>query len=73
MYYAYVLKSEVNGCFYKGSTQNIEIRIVQHNAGLVSYTKRYLPWRLVYFEVFEFRSEAMAREKFFKTGKGRNF
>jgi putative endonuclease len=40
---------------------------------MVSYTKKHMPWELVYYESFETRSEAMAREKFFKTGKGRDW
>ncbi len=73
MFYTYVLKSDINGHLYKGSTEDLDTRIVQHNAGLVNYTSKYLPWKLVYFEVFNSRSEAMAREKFFKSGKGRDW
>jgi len=72
-YYTYVLQSEINGHFYKGSTQDLELRLKQHNNGEVNYTSRYMPWKLVYFETFATRSEAMRREKFFKSGKGREF
>jgi predicted GIY-YIG superfamily endonuclease len=37
-YYSYVLKNEVNGHFYKGSTSNLEKRLEWHNSGLVKYT-----------------------------------
>jgi putative endonuclease len=73
MYYAYILKSKTNGNLYKGSTQNLEERVIQHNEGKVNYTSKYIPWELVYFEIFETRAEAMAREKFFKSGKGREW
>jgi putative endonuclease len=73
MYYTYILRSEINGHLYKGSTDNIETRVEQHNAGMVNYTSKYRPWKLVYFETFQTRSEAMARERFFKTGKGRDW
>ena len=73
MFYAYVLQSETNGNLYKGSTENLEARIVQHNSGLVNYTSKYGPWKLVYFEEFNSRSQAMAREKFFKSGQGRQW
>jgi len=73
MFYTYVLQSQVNGYLYKGSTEKLEARVEQHNAGLVNYTSKYMPWKLVYFEVFDSRSEAMAREKFFKSGKGREW
>ena len=70
MYYTYVLRSLQNGVLYKGQTDDLKSRLLIHNSGLVSYSKRYLPWELVYFEEFETRAEAMAREKFFKTGAG---
>jgi putative endonuclease len=73
MFYAYVLQSESNQTFYYGSTENLENRLLTHNAGLVNYTSKYLPWKIVYFESFSTRSEAMKREKFFKTGAGRDF
>ena len=73
MYYAYVLLSKVNGMLYKGSTENLELRVKAHNAGMVTFTSKYCPWELVYFEQFSTRSEAMAREKFFKSGKGREW
>ncbi len=73
MYYAYVLKSEINGHFYKGSTENLYRRVQEHNDGIVTYTSKFRPWKLVYFETFQNRGEAMKREKFFKSGKGREF
>ena len=73
MYYTYVLQSQQKNILYKGSTSNLELRIIQHNDGLVAFTKKYRPWVLVYHETFSTRSEAMAREKFFKSGKGREW
>lgn len=72
-YYSYVLKSEVNGHLYKGSTSNLEKRLEWHNSGLVKYTSKYMPWELVLFEEHETRSEAMKREKWYKTGVGRDW
>lgn len=72
-YFAYILQSLKNGNLYKGSTENLEKRLIAHNDGLVSYTRKYLPWVLVYYEEFATRSEAMKREKFFKSGKGREW
>ena len=71
MFYAYVLRSVAKGILYKGSTENLERRLAQHNEGMVNFTSKYMPWELVYFETFQTRSEALIREKFFKTGKGR--
>jgi len=42
----------------------------EHNNGLSGYTKKYIPWKLIYSEEFTTRSEAMMREKFFKSIAG---
>ncbi|WP_318309742.1 GIY-YIG nuclease family protein [Flagellimonas crocea] len=73
MYYAYVLRSEVDGRLYKGHCENIEKRLKEHNTGKTKSTKGFMPWELFYFETFKTREEAIEREKFFKTGKGREF
>lgn len=72
-YYSYVLRSLKNGILYKGSTQDIENRLAIHNQGLVNYSSKHMPWELVLFEQFETRSEAMKREKWYKTGVGREW
>jgi len=73
MFYSYVLRSLKNGILYKGSTENIKSRLDIHNAGLVKFTSKYLPWELIIVEEFESRSEAMKREKWYKTGVGREW
>jgi putative endonuclease len=72
-YYVYVLKSLTTGKLYIGQTQDLEARISSHNNGMSPYTKNRGPWILVYKEEFSTRSQAMIREKFLKTGKGRDF
>ena len=74
MYYVYILQNP-KGILYKGYTSDLEKRIEQHNSndGFVSYTNKKGPWRLVYKEEYANESEARKREKFFKTGKGREF
>jgi putative endonuclease len=39
----------------------------------VTFTSKHLPWELVFFESFETRSEAAKREKWYKTGVGRDW
>ena len=51
-YFTYVIQSEIDGRLYKGQTEDINIRIAQHNAGKTKSTKGYLPLKLVYFEKF---------------------
>ena len=73
MYYTYVLRSTVKDILYKGSTEDLQRRLHEHNSGVVNFTNKFKPWNLVYWEVFQTRSAAMKREKFFKSGKGRWF
>jgi putative endonuclease len=73
MYYVYAIKSEVDGRLYKGLTENLEIRVKQHNSGKTKSTKGFLPWILVYHEEFSTRIEARLREKYLKSGSGRDF
>jgi putative endonuclease len=72
-YFVYILESENDGRHYKGQTSDIDKRIKEHNSGKTKSTKGYMPWKLVYFETFETREEAVLREKYFKTGSGREF
>ncbi len=73
MYYVYVLKSEKSSSLYKGQTDNLEKRLKEHNNGKVKYTKSYIPWEIIYYEVFTTREEAVNREKYLKSGIGRQF
>ncbi len=72
-FHTYVLYSEKYDHFYKGHCQDLNKRLLQHNRGETTSTKPYIPWKLVYFESFETRSEAIRREKYFKTAAGRRF
>ncbi len=72
-YFVYVLKSKSHNNFYIGSTKDIEERIKEHNLGKCRYTSGRGPWELIYKEEYNSRSEAMKREKFLKSGKGREF
>ena len=72
-YYSYVLRSTKNGILYKGSTQNLEKRLQTHNSGKVKFTSKNIPWELVVSEEFSTRSEAVKREKWYKSGVGRDW
>ena len=73
MYYAYVLQSAIDGRFYKGHTNNLKKRLIEHNKGKTKSTKGYIPWQLVYFETFKTREASIKREHYFKSGIGREF
>ncbi len=74
MYCVYVLFSEIHNKIYIGQTENLQRRLFEHNNGLLStYTKRYLPWTVIYSEEYPSRSQALKREKQLKSQKGREF
>jgi putative endonuclease len=59
---------------YKGYTENIERRLIEHNSvGEGKWTSARGPWKLVYTKEFETKKEAMAHERFLKSGKGREY
>ena len=62
MNYTYIVKC-ADGSFYTGWTTDIERRLKCHNAGKgAKYTKARRPVKLVYFETFESKIDAMKRE-----------
>ncbi len=65
-YYVYIIKSKKDNSFYVGQTNDIERRLLEHNAGLSSYTSSKAPWNLHYLEEVNTREEAMKREMFLK-------
>ena len=73
MYFTYVLYSPGYDRIYIGQTDNPEKRLERHNLGLVKSTKAYRPWKLIHYESFPSRSEAVKREKELKSHQGRNF
>ena len=66
MHYVYLIKSVNQGMLYVGCTNDLNKRIEQHNDGDSFFTKRYLPWKLVYFEGYRSKSDAYGREKSLK-------
>jgi len=72
MFHVYILRSTVTGRRYFGSCEDLTNRLRQHNAGESKATRHGTPWRLVHTESFRTRAEAMARERYYKTGRGRD-
>jgi putative endonuclease len=71
MFTVYVLRSLLTGEFYTGSTAGFDRRFTQHQEGMVRSTKHGRPWELVHREEFATRAEAVRRERYLKTGRGR--
>ncbi len=62
MNYTYIVEC-ADGTLYCGWTNNLEKRMADHNAGKgAKYTRSRLPVKLVYYEEFGTKEEAMSRE-----------
>ena len=72
-YYAYVIYSDRYNRIYKGHCEDLDQRLIEHNSGKTKSIKAFVPWRLVYYEEFQTREEAIAREHYFKTAAGRRY
>ncbi len=72
MHYVYVLKSLRDGRCYVGRSDDLRQRIKQHLAGKDWTTKRMLPVTLVFYEAFQAKADAIRRETYLKTSKGKS-
>ncbi len=75
-YHVYVLENP-QGRRYIGQTADLAARLTQHNDSanrLTLHTKRHPgPWTLIYAEEQPTRADAMRREKWLKSGVGREW
>jgi putative endonuclease len=73
MFYTYILQSLKSARYYVGHCEDIDYRLARHNAGKVTATKNKGPWIVKYFETYQTRAEANARELYIKSMKSRIF
>ncbi len=73
MFYTYVIRSATDGELYTGFTGDLRKRFNDHNTGKVSSTKNRGPFKLIYYEACLSQQDAIAREKYLKTGMGKRF
>ncbi len=73
MFYVYVLKSTQHFRFYVGMAVDVQRRLKEHNSGKTKSTKGWRPWVLFFSEEFSSRDEARAREKYLKSGYGKQW
>jgi putative endonuclease len=71
MFFVYALYSGKNYRIYVGMTIDLVKRLKEHNTGKTRSTKAYTPWHLFYHESFTTRDLARKREKYFKSGIGK--
>jgi len=73
MYFVYLIQSDVDNSFYVGYSQDPNKRLLAHNNGESTYTRRKMPWKLLYIEEYNSKSEALKREKFLKAQRNTEF
>lgn len=71
MYYVYLLRSKLNGKIYTGYTNDLKQRIKDHFQGKVHTTLRMKELELIYYEAFKDKRDALERESYLKTTKGK--
>ncbi len=70
----YILYSQKFNKNYTGFTSNLIERFKSHNfLETKGYTLKFRPWEVIYVEFFYSKSDAMKREKYLKSGVGREF
>ena len=69
----YAIQSIKRNYIYVGMSNTLERRIQEHNNGENKSTKAYRPFILIYSEVFPDRISARRREKYLKSGIGKEF
>ena len=72
-FFVYILQSLKDFSFYVGQCDDLDRRMSKHFDGMSKYTSGKRPLRLVYFEVFASRREALRRETDIKNKKSKKF
>ena len=70
----YILYSSKHDKKYYGQTSNLIARFKDHNElGKKGWVMKFRPWEVVHLEFFDNKAGALEKEKFFKTGRGREW
>ncbi|MCR9253952.1 MAG: GIY-YIG nuclease family protein [bacterium] len=69
----YAIQSKVDNRIYVGFTKDLNRRLKEHYQGKTKSTKGFRPWILIYQEKAPDRASARKREKYLKSGIGKEF
>ncbi len=58
---------------YRGYTEDLKVRLKEHNSGKSKHTAKFMPWELVSYHAFADKKKAMDFEHYLKTGSGKAF
>jgi putative endonuclease len=72
-FFVYIIQSKKDGSFYIGQCIDLDYRLSKHNDGFSKYSSTKRPWKLVYFESYPSRSQAIIRENEIKAKKSRRY
>ena len=67
----YAIKSLTRNYIYVGMTNDLKRRLEEHNNGENRSTKTYKPFVLIFSENFSDRTSAREKEKYLKSGIGK--
>ena len=70
MHFVYILKSQKDGSYYTGSTEDTQKRLAEHNDGTSKYSSTKAPFELLWYCMFRDKSKALAFERYLKQGSG---
>jgi putative endonuclease len=70
-YYVYILQSLIREWIYVGSSGDLKQRFKSHNNKENLSTKAYAPFKLIFYEAYLSKKDALRREEYFKTTKGK--
>lgn len=70
-YCVYVLFSLKDGLLYHGFTTNLDARLLDHSKGKTKSTKSRRPFILIHSEYYCSKTDALRRERYFKTTMGK--
>jgi putative endonuclease len=73
MIIVYAIKRLERNYIYVGMTNDLNRRIQEHNNGENKSTKSYRPFILIYSESFPDRVSAREKEKYLKSGVGKEY
>lgn len=73
MFYTYILLSLKDNKLYVGYCKDLKRRFQEHTNGLVDATKNRRPLKIIYYEAYLSKQDAIVREKSLKTGFGRRY
>ena len=62
MFFVYIIQSQKDKKLYYGYTSDLRKRFKKHNLGLVKSTKPRIPFKLVYYEAYASKQDAVKRE-----------